>query len=98
MAGGESAEPDRAELYAELVRFMREGGAGVRRRAFRRIPAGALRLGGRGTEGARAVRGATPCQSVEAAEQVLLNACPEARELLIGHAAEIDLLPTSESD
>ena len=99
MAGGESAEPDRAELYAELVRFMREV---VREMGDERSVGFLRKFYGwylRGTEGARAVRGELMlCQTVDAAEQVLLDACPEARELLIAHAAEIDLLPTSESD
>ena len=99
MAGGESAEPDRAELYAELVRFMREV---VREMGDERSVGFLRKFYGwylRGTEGARAVRGELMlCQTVDAAEQVLLNACPDARQLLIAHAAEIDLLPTSESD
>ena len=99
MAGSESAEPERAELYAELVRFMREV---VREMGDERSVGFLRKFYGwylRGTDGARAVRGELmQCQSVEAAEQVLLTACPEARALLVSHAAELDLLPTSESD
>ena len=93
-------QPERAELYAELVRFMREV---VREMGDERIVRFLRKFYGwylRGTDGARAVRGELMlCQTVDDAEAVLLNACPGARELLVAHAAELGApLPTSESD
>ena len=99
MAGGATAVPEKPELYAELVRFMREV---VREMGEERSVGFLRKFYGwylRGTDGARAVRGELMlCQTVPDAEAVLLRACPEAVDLLVAHEAEIDLLPTSESD
>jgi tRNA-dihydrouridine synthase B len=99
LSQGSAQEPDRAEVVAELVRFMREV---VREMGEERSVGFLRKFYGwylRGLPGAKQIRGMlVTCLTVDDAEQTLLAFCPEARSLLTAHEAELDLLPDSESD
>jgi tRNA-dihydrouridine synthase B len=99
MAEGRPAEPDPAEVVAELVRFMREV---VREMGEERSVGFLRKFYGwylRGLPGAKAVRGELmPCETVEAAEAVLLESWPGARARLAAHEAELELLPETGTD
>ncbi len=99
MAGLPSASPDRAEVVAELVRFMREV---VREMGEERATRFLRKFYGwyvRGLDGARELRAAlTQAPSVELAEHALLEACPEALPLIRRHEQETALLPDSATD
>ncbi len=99
MAGGTTAEPDRAEVYAELIRFMREV---VREMGDERSVGFLRKFYGwylRGSDGARAVRGELmTATTVAEAEDVLLRACPAAGTLLAQHEAELGALPDTDTD
>ena len=96
MAGDGGA--DAAEVVAELIRFMRE----VEREMDERAVGFLRKFYGwylRGAPGAKAIRGAlVTCPTVADAERELLEFCPGARGLLAAHAAELELLPDSETD
>ena len=98
MAGDGGADADAAEVVAELIRFMRE----VEREMDDRAVGFLRKFYGwylRGTPGAKTIRGAlVTCPTVADAEYELLEFCPEARGLLTAHAAELELLPDSETD
>jgi tRNA-dihydrouridine synthase B len=99
LAEGTAQEPDRAEVVAELVRFMREV---VREMGEERSVGFLRKFYGwylRGLEGARELRvRMTQAPSVELAEAMLLDACPEALPLLAEAEREMALLPESGSD
>ena len=99
MAGAGSADAERDEVVAELVRFMREV---VREMGEERAVGFLRKFYGwylRGVDGARELRGLlTQAPSVELAEAILLEACPEAVPLLARAEAEMALLPDSDSD
>jgi tRNA-dihydrouridine synthase len=99
MAEGPREEPTRAEVVAELVRFMREV---VREMGEERSVGFLRKFYGwylRGLAGAKELRVAlTQAPSVELAEAMLLDACPEALPLLAEAERELALLPDSESD
>jgi tRNA-dihydrouridine synthase B len=98
MAGEGAADADVAEVVAELIRFMRE----VEREMGDRAVGFLRKFYGwylRGAPGAKAIRGAlVTCATVEDAERELLEFCPEARELIAAHEAELELLPDSDTD
>jgi tRNA-dihydrouridine synthase B len=99
IAHGRRHEPQRAEVVAELVRFMRE----VVREMGEERAAGFLRkfYGWylRGLEGAKELRVVlTGAPSVELAEACLLDACPEALPLVAAAEAETDALPDTATD
>src|SRR4029079_19756461 len=83
MAHGRRHEPQRAEVVAELVRFMREV---VREMGEERAVGFLRKFYGwylRGLEGAKELRVLlTGAPSVELAEACLLDACPEALPLV----------------
>ena len=83
LAEGAPQQPDGAELVAELVRFMREV---VREMGDERSVGFLRKFYGwylRGTPGAKELRARlTQAPSVELAEALLLDACPEALPLL----------------
>jgi tRNA-dihydrouridine synthase B len=99
MADGERRDPERREVIAELVRFMREV---VREMGEERSVGFLRKFYGwylRGQEGAKELRVAvTQAPSVELAEAMLLDACPEAMPLLAEAERELELLPDAESD
>jgi tRNA-dihydrouridine synthase B len=99
MAEGGPIEPDPAEVVAELVRFMREV---VREMGEERSVGFLRKFYGwylRGQEGAKELRAAvTQAPSVELAEAMLLDACPEAMPLLAEAERELELLPDADSD
>jgi tRNA-dihydrouridine synthase B len=99
LSDGEPQEPSRAELVAELVRFMREV---VREMGEERSVGFLRKFYGwylRGTPGAKELRGAlTQAPSVELAEALLLDDCPQALPLLAEAEVELALLPDSDSD
>jgi tRNA-dihydrouridine synthase B len=99
LAEGRPQQPGRAEVVAELVRFMRE----VAREMGEERATGFLRkfYGWylRGLEGAKELRVVlTAAPSVERAEAALLDACPDAAPLLAAVEREIEALPSSDSD
>jgi nifR3 family TIM-barrel protein len=99
LAAGEAVQPSRAEVVAEMVRFMRE----VMREMGEERSVGFLRkfYGWylRGLDGAKELRLAlTQAPSVELAEAMLLDACPEARPLVADAERELALLPDSAGD
>ncbi len=99
MAEGSEREPSRAEVVAELVRFMREV---VREMGEERSVGFLRKFYGwylRGLEGAKELRVAlTGAPSVELAEAILLDACPEALPLVAEAEAELAALPDADSD
>src|SRR6476620_8526566 len=99
MAGAGSADAERDEVVAELVRFMREV---VREMGEERAVGFLRKFYGwylRGVDGARELRALrTQAPSVELEEAILLEACPEAVQLLARAEAEMALLPDSDSD
>jgi tRNA-dihydrouridine synthase B len=99
LSDGGPQEPSRAELVAELVRFMREV---VREMGEERSVGFLRKFYGwylRGTPGAKELRGAlTQAPSVELAEALLLDDCPQAVPLLAEAEREMALLPGSDSD
>jgi tRNA-dihydrouridine synthase B len=99
MADGAEQEPSRAEVVAELVRFMREV---VREMGEERSVGFLRKFYGwylRGLAGAKELRVAlTQAPSVELAEAMLLDACPEALPLLAGAEAELAALPDADTD
>jgi nifR3 family TIM-barrel protein len=99
MADGAPHEPTRAEVVAELGRFMREV---VREMGEERSVGFLRKFYGwylRGLAGAKELRVAlTQAPSVELAEAMLLDACPEAAPLLAAAERELALLPDSNSD
>ena len=99
LSDGGPQEPSRAELVAELVRFMREV---VREMGEERSVGFLRKFYGwylRGTPGAKELRGAlTQAPSVELAEALLLDDCPQALPLLAEAEREMALLPGSDSD
>jgi tRNA-dihydrouridine synthase B len=99
LSDGGPQEPSRAELVAELVRFMREV---VREMGEERSVGFLRKFYGwylRGTPGAKELRGAlTQAPSVELAEALLLDDCPRALPLLAEAEREMALLPGSDSD
>jgi tRNA-dihydrouridine synthase B len=99
LAEGEPQQPPRAEVVAELVRFMREV---VREMGEERSVGFLRKFYGwylRGLEGAKELRvQMTQAPSVELAEAALLDACPEAVPLMAAAEAEIARLPDSELD
>ena len=99
MADGEEREPSRAEVVAELVRFMREV---VREMGEERSVGFLRKFYGwylRGLEGAKELRVMlTQAPSVELAEAMLLDACPEALPLLADAEAELAALPDADTD
>jgi tRNA-dihydrouridine synthase B len=99
LAEGTAQQPDRAEVVAELVRFMREV---VREMGEERSVGFLRKFYGwylRGLEGARELRvRMTQAPSVELAEAMLLDACPQALPLLAEAEREMALLPESGSD
>jgi tRNA-dihydrouridine synthase B len=99
MADGRLPDPDRPEVIAELVRFMRE----VTREMGDERSVGFLRkfYGWylRGMPAAKEVRARLmACTTVADAERVLLEACPEAAAAVAASNAELALLPDSDSD
>jgi tRNA-dihydrouridine synthase len=99
MALGRPAEPDRAEVVGELVRFMREV---VREMGEERAVGFLRKFYGwylRGLEGAKELRVVlTSAPSVELAEACLLDACPEAVPLVEASEREIEALPDTDTD
>ena len=99
MAGGDPQEPSRGEVVAELVRFMREV---VREMGEERSVGFLRKFYGwylRGLDGAKELRVTlTGAPSVELAEAMLLDACPEALPLLARAEAELAALPDADSD
>ena len=99
MAHGRRHEPQRAEVVAELVRFMREV---VREMGEERAVGFLRKFYGwylRGLDGAKELRvRMTQAPSVELAEAMLLDACPEALPLVAQAERETALLPDSDSD
>src|SRR3954469_17759604 len=99
MADGEEQQPSRAEVVAELVRFMREV---VREMGEERSVGFLRKFYGwylRGLEGAKELRVMlTQAPSVELAEAMLLDACPEALPLVAEAEAETDALPDTATD
>jgi tRNA-dihydrouridine synthase B len=99
MAEGSEREPSRAEVVAELVRFMREV---VREMGEERSVGFLRKFYGwylRGLEGAKELRVTlTQAPSVELAEAILLDACPEALPLVAQAEAELAALPDADSD
>ena len=99
MAEGEEQQPTRAEVVTELVRFMREV---VREMGEERSVGFLRKFYGwylRGLEGAKELRiMLTQAPSVELAEAMLLDACPEALPLLAEAEAELAALPDAGSD
>jgi tRNA-dihydrouridine synthase B len=99
MADGTEHQPSRAEVVAELVRFMREV---VREMGEERSVGFLRKFYGwylRGLEGAKELRVMlTQAPSVELAEAMLLDACPEALPLVAEAEAELAALPDAESD
>jgi len=99
MADGTEHQPSRAEVVAELVRFMREV---VREMGEERSVGFLRKFYGwylRGLEGAKELRVMlTQAPSVELAEAMLLDACPEALPLVAEAQAELAALPDAESD
>jgi len=98
IAGGESWEPNRAEVIAELVRFMRE----VEREMGSRSVGFLRKFYGwylRGAVGGRELRASMMASTeVSQAETVLLRWCPEAEPLLSEMERELDALPDAETD
>src|SRR3954451_15608612 len=99
MALGRPAEPDRAEVIAELVRFMREV---VREMGEERAVGFLRKFYGwylRGIDGAKELRVVlTSAPSVELAEACLLDACPEALPRVEASEREIEALPDTDTD
>jgi tRNA-dihydrouridine synthase B len=99
MADGAAQEPGRAEVVAELVRFMREV---VREMGEERSVGFLRKFYGwylRGLDGAKELRVMlTQAPSVELAEAMLLDACPEALPLIAEAEAELAALPDADSD
>ncbi len=99
MADGSEQEPSHAEVIAELVRFMREV---VREMGEERSVGFLRKFYGwylRGLPGAKELRVTlTQAPSVELAEALLLDACPEATPLLAQAEAELAALPDAGSD
>ena len=99
MAHGRRHEPQRAEVVAELVRFMREV---VREMGEERAVGFLRKFYGwylRGLEGAKELRVIlTGAPSVELAEACLLDACPEALPLVAAAEAETGALPDTATD
>jgi tRNA-dihydrouridine synthase B len=99
MADGASQQPGRAEVVAELVRFMREV---VREMGEERSVGFLRKFYGwylRGLDGAKELRVMlTQAPSVELAEAMLLDACPEALPLIAEAEAELAALPDADSD
>jgi tRNA-dihydrouridine synthase B len=99
MAEGQEQEPSRAEVVAELVRFMREV---VREMGEERSVGFLRKFYGwylRGLDGAKELRVMlTQAPSVELAEAMLLDACPEALPLRAEAEAELAALPDAASD
>ncbi|HYW29078.1 MAG TPA: tRNA dihydrouridine synthase DusB [Gaiellales bacterium] len=99
MAQGGGQQPSRAEVVAELVRFMREV---VREMGEERSVGFLRKFYGwylRGLDGAKELRvELTQAPSVELAEAVLLDACPQALPLLAEAEAEMAALPDTDSD
>jgi tRNA-dihydrouridine synthase B len=99
MAALSIADPGRAEVVAELVRFMREV---VREMGEERATGFLRKFYGwyvRGLEGARELRMAlTQAASVTDAEAVLLDACPQAAPLVAEANAELAMLPDTATD
>jgi len=99
LSDGGPQEPSRAELVAELVRFMREV---VREMGEERSVGFLRKFYGwylRGLDGAKELRvRMTQAASVELAEAMLLDACPEALPLVAEADRETALLPDSDSD
>jgi len=99
LAVGDAVQPSRAEVVAELVRFMREV---VREMGEERSVGFLRKFYGwylRGLEGAKELRVAlTQAPSVELAEAMLLDACPEARPLVAAAEHELEQLPDAAGD
>jgi tRNA-dihydrouridine synthase len=99
MLGDEPYEPESSEIVGELVRFMREV---VREMGEERSVGFLRKFYGwylRGLEGAKELRvRMTQAPSVELAEAMLLDACPEALPLVAEAERETALLPDSDSD
>jgi tRNA-dihydrouridine synthase B len=99
LSQGAAQAPDRAEVVAELVRFMREV---VREMGEERSVGFLRKFYGwylRGLEGAKELRAQlTQAPSVELAEAMLLDACPQAQPLVAEAERETALLPDPESD
>jgi tRNA-dihydrouridine synthase B len=99
MAAGAEQEPSPPEVIAELVRFMREV---VREMGEERSVGFLRKFYGwylRGLPGAKELRVAlTQAPSVELAEAMLLDACPEATPFLAEAEAELAALPDAGSD
>jgi tRNA-dihydrouridine synthase B len=99
LAAGGTVQPSRAEVVAEMVRFMREV---VREMGEERSVGFLRKFYGwylRGLEGAKELRVAlTQAPSVELAEAMLLDACPEARPLVADAERELALLPDIAGD
>jgi nifR3 family TIM-barrel protein len=99
MADGGAQQPSRAEVVAELVRFMREV---VREMGEERSVGFLRKFYGwylRGLDGAKELRVVlTQAPSVELAEAMLLDACPEALPLVADAEAELAALPDADSD
>ena len=99
LSEGEAQEPAPGEVVAELVRFMRE----VVRELGEERSVGFLRkfYGWylRGIDGAKELRvQLTQAPSVELAEAILLDACPEAVPLIAQCEREVALLPSPDDD
>jgi tRNA-dihydrouridine synthase B len=99
LSEGSAQAPDRAEVVAELVRFMREV---VREMGEERSVGFLRKFYGwylRGLDGAKELRvRMTQAPSVELAEAMLLDACPEALPLVAEAERETAALPDSDSD
>src|SRR6478752_1544285 len=99
LSEGSAQAPDRAHVVAELVRFMREV---VREMGEERSVGFLRKFYGwylRGLDGAKELRvRMTQAPSVELAEAMLLDACPEALPLVAQAERETALLPDSDSD
>jgi tRNA-dihydrouridine synthase len=99
MLGEERYEPESAEIVGELVRFMREV---VREMGEERSVGFLRKFYGwylRGTPGARELRAVlTQAPSVELAEAMLLEACPEALPYVRMFEDELESLGDIETD
>jgi tRNA-dihydrouridine synthase B len=98
MAERAADRPEPADVVAELIRFMRE----VEREMGDRATSFLRKFYGwylRGMADAKSVKPElTSAPTVAEAEAALLRFCPEARERLTQHEAELALLPDTESD
>jgi nifR3 family TIM-barrel protein len=96
---GEPVQPARAEVVAELIRFVREVAremGGDRSVGWLRKFYGWYLHGGRLPRPVRAELATAP--SLAAVEQILLREAPAAADLLAAHERELALLPSAEHD